>query len=53
MTGIWQRNYHEHIIRNETEFKNIWGYIDNNPRKWEEVQLHPKAPPNKFNQGQS
>ena len=50
MTGIWQRNYYEHIIRNETEFKNIWDYIDDNPRKWEEDQLYPKAPPNKFNQ---
>ncbi len=50
MTGIWQRNYYEHIIRNETEFKNIWDYIDDNPRKWEEDRLHPSAPPNKFNQ---
>lgn len=51
MTGIWQRNYYEHILRNEDEFKNIWDYIDDNPRKWEEDQLHPKARPNKFNQG--
>lgn len=50
MTGIWQRNYYEHIIRSETAFKNIWNYIDNNPRKWEEDKLHLKAPPNKFNQ---
>lgn len=49
MTGIWQRNYYEHIIRNETEFKNIWDYIDDNPRKWDEDKLHPKAPPNRFN----
>jgi putative transposase len=51
MTGIWQRNYYEHIIRNEIEFKNIWDYIDDNPRKWEVDQLHPSAPPNKFNRG--
>ena len=46
MTGIWQRNYYEHIIRNETEFKHIWDYIDDNPRKWQEDKLHPSAPPN-------
>jgi REP element-mobilizing transposase RayT len=50
ITGVWQRNYYEHIIRSETEFINIWNYIDNNPRKWEEDQLHPSALPNKFNQ---
>jgi putative transposase len=47
---VWQRNYHEHIIRNETEFKNIWNYIDTNPARWEDDQLHPSAPPNQFNQ---
>jgi len=26
-TGIWQRNYHEHIIRNEREMENVWRYI--------------------------
>jgi hypothetical protein len=41
-SGIWQRNYYEHIIRNETEFKASWDYIDDNPRKWDEDQLHPK-----------
>ncbi len=32
---IWQRGYHEHIIRNETSYLEIWQYIDNNPQKWE------------------
>ncbi len=31
---IWQRNYHEHIIRNESEYKKICEYIDTNPYKW-------------------
>ena len=39
---IWQRNYYDHIIRNEAEFNHIWDYIDDNPRRWEEDQLfHP------------
>ena len=32
---IWQRNYYEHIIRNEKEYLKIYEYIDNNPLKWE------------------
>ncbi len=30
----WQRNYHEHIIRNETSYQHIAGYIVNNPMQW-------------------
>jgi REP element-mobilizing transposase RayT len=32
---IWQRNYFEHIIRNELDLHNIRQYIENNPLKWE------------------
>ena len=35
MTGIWQRNYDEHIIRNDRELHNIRWYILNNPLKWQ------------------
>ncbi len=31
---IWQRNYHEHIIRNEQSYQTISDYIINNPAKW-------------------
>lgn len=31
----WQRNYYEHIIRNEKEYKEICEYIINNPLKWD------------------
>jgi REP element-mobilizing transposase RayT len=31
---VWQRNYYEHIIRNEEEFNKIRQYILNNPFKW-------------------
>ncbi len=27
---IWQRNYYEHILRNEQEFMETWRYIENN-----------------------
>lgn len=31
---LWQRNYHEHIIRNEQSYQTISEYIINNPAKW-------------------
>ena len=31
---IWQRSYHDHIIRNEKDYQKIWEYIDTNPSKW-------------------
>lgn len=33
--GLWQRGYHDHIIRNTDDFQAIWTYIDQNPQKWE------------------
>ncbi|MCR4418000.1 MAG: hypothetical protein NUV92_09700 [Ignavibacteria bacterium] len=32
---LWQRNYYEHIIRNEEELNRIRKYIITNPLKWE------------------
>jgi putative transposase len=32
---VWQRNYYEHIIRNEKELNQIREYIVNNPIQWE------------------
>ena len=37
---IWQRNYYENIIRNETSFNEIQKYIEENPRKWKEDVLY-------------
>lgn len=33
---VWQRGYHDHIIRNEADYLRIWDYIDTNPAKWRE-----------------
>lgn len=33
---LWQRNYYEHIIRDERAYYNISQYIVNNPKKWAE-----------------
>ena len=34
--NIFQRSYHEHVIRNEADYRRIWDYIDTNPAKWTE-----------------
>lgn len=33
---VWQRSYHDHVIRNQAGYEKIWLYIENNPIKWEE-----------------
>jgi REP element-mobilizing transposase RayT len=33
---VWQRNYYEHIIRDEGEMDRITRYIDSNPSRWAE-----------------
>ncbi len=34
--SIWQRSYHDHIIRDCEDYLTIWNYINANPQKWEE-----------------
>ena len=46
---FWQRNYYEHIIRNERSYLAIRDYIFNNIVNWDKDQLHPHAPSNQFN----
>ena len=36
---VWQRNYYDHIIRNDTEYDRIMAYIQDNPRRWQEDEL--------------
>jgi REP element-mobilizing transposase RayT len=48
---VWQRNYYEHVIRNEEELNRIRQYIMDNPAGWAEdpenatsVGAHGRAP---------
>ncbi len=38
---LWQRNYYEHIVRNERDLSLVREYIGNNPAQWELDSLHP------------
>ena len=33
---VWQRSFHDHIIRNQREYEKIWQYITYNDQKWTE-----------------
>jgi len=37
---LWQRNYWEHIIRNEQSYQRISEYIVNNPKEWSDDKFH-------------
>ena len=37
---IWQRNYYEHIIRNEEAYARISDYIRDNPKCWNEDKFY-------------
>jgi REP element-mobilizing transposase RayT len=37
---LWQRNYFEHIIRDESEYLRIAEYMENNPVKWNEDRYY-------------
>ena len=38
---IWQRSFHDHIIRNQASYEKIWTYVVYNAQKWEEDCFYP------------
>jgi hypothetical protein len=38
---VWQRNYYEHIIRNEQDLQNKTDYINANPMLWDQDDENP------------
>ncbi len=41
---VWQRNYYEHIVRNNNELNRIHEYIASNPARWESDHLNLNVP---------
>ncbi len=41
---VWQRNYYDHIIRNDADLDRTRHYIVTNPLQWDGDQLHPDNP---------
>lgn len=40
VANVWQRNYYDHIIRNEQDYERISEYIKNNPILWKEDRFY-------------
>jgi hypothetical protein len=38
--SIWQRSYHDHIIRGEKDYQKIWEYIYTNVLRWEKDSFY-------------
>lgn len=34
--SIWQKLFHDHVVRGERDYIKIWNYIDGNPGRWHE-----------------
>jgi putative transposase len=41
---FWQRDYYEHVIRDEGDLQRIRDYVAGNPLSWELDQVHPGHP---------
>ena len=39
--GLWQRNYYEHILRDEADWNRAYRYVDANPMNWDDDEENP------------
>lgn len=37
---LWQKSFHDHIIRGKEDYQKIWQYIDTNALKWEQDKFY-------------
>ena len=40
--SIWQKGFHDHVIRSEKEYLGAWNYVTYNPAKWESDEYYVK-----------
>ncbi len=40
--SIWQKGFHDHVIRSESDHQNAWNYVTFNPAKWETDEYYAK-----------
>ena len=38
--SVFQRSYHDHIVRDAIGYKQIWNYIDTNTSKWKQDRFY-------------
>ena len=44
VAGIWQRNYYEHVVRDEDDLQRITAYIQCNVARWMDDDDNPERP---------
>lgn len=37
---LWQTSFHDHVVRDQSDYDRLWRYIDDNPRKWRDDIYH-------------
>ena len=37
---VWQKLFHDHVIRNDADYRKIYEYIESNPAKWQEDEYY-------------
>jgi REP element-mobilizing transposase RayT len=43
---IWQRSFHDHMVTNNRNYKNVFNYITENPRRWDRDVFNSLTNPN-------
>ena len=38
--SVWQKSFHDHVIRDQADYLVRWRYIDENPARWAEDEYH-------------
>ena len=38
--SVWQKGFHDHVVRSQQDYLDIWNYMEGNPGKWEEDVLY-------------
>ncbi len=38
--SIWQKLFHDHVVRNQRDYEEIWNYIEQNPIRWQEDHFY-------------
>jgi REP element-mobilizing transposase RayT len=33
--SVWQRGFHDHVIRNDQDYEAVYEYIETNPQRWD------------------
>ena len=38
--NVFQRSFHDHVVRGDKDYEKIWNYIETNPQSWEKDKYY-------------